>query len=153
MSREKSLCSLLTMRTSPMPPCGMNWPKILKIVSIIKHRLIKTTPFFLHLSGYGEGGWFLSNWFKKKKTNENNRTYKKNPKCTQIKMIKKQPCEPFVEEIQMNSVTRSNLMFCIIYKHLLQFILNTKCFKIQVNLMICCNVFLTEPGRKIRLYT
>lgn len=25
------------MKTSPMLPCGMNWPKILKIVSIIKH--------------------------------------------------------------------------------------------------------------------
>lgn len=154
MSREKSLCSLLTTKTSPMLPCGMNWPKILKIVSIIKHNLILTTPLSSYTcQGKEKGDGFYLTDSKKKKKPMKTIEHTKKTQCTQIKVLKKQPCEPFVEEIQMNSVTRSNLMFCIIYKHLLQFILNTKCFKIQVNLMICCNVFLTEPGRKIRLYT
>lgn len=149
MSREKSLCSLLTMKTSPMLPCGMNWPKILKIVSIIKH-INGSSSYTCQGREKGDGFYPTDS---KKKPQWKWLNIQKKTQCTQIKMIKKQPCEPFVEEIQMNSVTRSNLMFCIIYKHLLQFILNTKCFKIQVNLMICCNVFLTEPGSKIRLYT
>lgn len=62
-----------------MLPCGMNWPKILKIVSIIKHRLIQTTPLSSYTcQGTEKGdGFYLTD--SKKKPNENDRTYKKNP--------------------------------------------------------------------------
>lgn len=73
------------MKTSPMLPCGMNWPKILKIVSIIKH--INGSSSYT-CQGKEKGDGFYLTDSKKKKTNENDRTYKKNPMYTN-KSVKK----------------------------------------------------------------
>lgn len=62
------------MKTSPMLPCGMNWPKILKIVSIIKH--INGSSSYT-CQGKEKGDGFYLTDSKKKKPNENDRTYKK----------------------------------------------------------------------------